>query len=84
MRFLTPTNEQEISQLPFTAQIDTGGLAVSSVELILEGEYIGVKTAQPYSFQIETAKKGWQTLTAVVRLSNGDSVQNSIRVNIAE
>ncbi|MBI4049378.1 MAG: penicillin-binding protein [Candidatus Doudnabacteria bacterium] len=81
--FLTPANDQTITQLPFTVQVDVGSLNVSVVELILEGEYMGGRTSSPYSFQIETAKKGWQTLTAVARLSNGDAIQNSIRVNVA-
>lgn len=82
VRFLTPANNQEITGFPLTVQIDVGNLDVLAVELMLEGEYIGSRINPPYSFMIDSAKPGWQTLTAIVRLPNGDSIQNSIRINI--
>lgn len=82
IQFLTPLNGQEISSVPFVAQINVSGSGVEMVELIMEGDYIGSKTSAPYTFNIDSAKPGWQTLTAVVRLTNGDVIQNSIRVNV--
>lgn len=82
VRFITPNNGQDISSLPFVVQIDVSGGGVEMVELIMEGDYIGSKTTSPYNFTIDAAKPGWQTLTAVVRLGNGDVIQNSIRVNV--
>lgn len=82
IQFITPSNNQTITQLPFAVQVDVGGFGVESLELILEGEYVSFKNQKPYSFQIDTAKQGWQTLTAIVRLVNGDSVANSIRIKV--
>ncbi len=80
--FITPLNNQEITVLPFGVQVNVSSTSVSSVELMLENEFIGSKTGAPYSFAVTQAKSGWQTLTAIARLSNGGSVQTSIRINI--
>jgi membrane carboxypeptidase/penicillin-binding protein PbpC len=82
VRFITPANNQTLSNLPFVAQVEVSGMSAVLIELILEGEYLGSKTASPYSFTIQSAKNGWQTLTAVVHLVNGESIQNSIRINV--
>ncbi|MBI3952662.1 MAG: penicillin-binding protein [Candidatus Doudnabacteria bacterium] len=80
--FITPSNNQEIPTLPITVQVETGTLDVSDVELMLEGEFLGNDTSAPYSFFVDSAKSGWQTMTAIVKLKNGDSIQNSIRINV--
>lgn len=82
VRFITPANDQSDIAFPFPVQIEVLGLSPILVELVLEGEYIGSKTSPPYSFMIASAKEGWQTLTATVRFQNGESIQQSIRVNI--
>lgn len=81
-KFITPANGQEITSVPFTAQVDPGNTNVKSVDFVLEGQYIGSRTSAPYSFFISPIKNGFQTLATIVRLSNGDLTQNSIRVNI--
>ncbi|HEV8601184.1 MAG TPA: transglycosylase domain-containing protein, partial [Patescibacteria group bacterium] len=83
VRFATPVNSQTISSLPFVVEVQTGGMTPIAVELSLEGEYIGTRTQAPYTFAISSAKDGWQTLIAVVKMTNGEVLQNSIRVNIA-
>jgi 1A family penicillin-binding protein len=80
--FITPSNNQEINTVPFTAQVNVNGVTPTSVDLMLDGEYLGNQTQAPYSFTVAQAKDGWQTLTANVRLPNGNSIQNSIRINI--
>jgi 1A family penicillin-binding protein len=84
IKFLTPTNGQEIKSVPFLAQVEVlgGPGEVDSVELYLEGNYLGVKNKAPYSFQVNSAYNGWQTMMAIVRMKTGDSVQSSIRVYI--
>ncbi|OGE80824.1 MAG: hypothetical protein A3E98_01625 [Candidatus Doudnabacteria bacterium RIFCSPHIGHO2_12_FULL_48_11] len=79
--FLTPVNDQEVIA-PFNVQVNISGSSVAGLDLILEGEYLGSKISPPYSFTVESAKKGWQTLTAVVKLQNGEVIQNSIRINV--
>lgn len=82
VRFITPAHNQEIPSLPFTVQVDVTGSNPVVVELMLEGEYVGSRSQSPYSFNIDNAKDGWQTLTAIVRFQNGDAIQNSIRINV--
>lgn len=82
IRFTSPVNDQTIIQLPFIVEVDVGSLPVILMDLSLEGEYVGTKTSIPYAFQINTARKGWQTLTATAQLTNGDLIQNSIRINV--
>ncbi|OGE73949.1 MAG: hypothetical protein A3C49_04070 [Candidatus Doudnabacteria bacterium RIFCSPHIGHO2_02_FULL_42_25] len=82
VNFVTPSDNQEITSLPMTVQVNVSNGSVIAVDLILEGEFIGSKASAPYSFTITQAKNGWQTLTALVRLTNGGSIQKSIRINI--
>ncbi len=82
VNFITPANNQEITSLPFSVQISTGNLAVSSVELVMGNQFIGTQNAQPYSFSVSQASPGIQTLTATVHLTDGATVQNSIHINI--
>ncbi len=80
--FITPLADQQINSMPFTVQVNIQGVQANSVDLMLDNTFIGTKTSAPYSYIISTAKSGWQTLTANVHLTNGGSIQNSIRVNI--
>ncbi len=81
--FVTPTNNQEIADVPFTVQVNvTGGVVPTAVDLMLEGQHVGTRNQAPYSFTVTQATNGWRTLTANVRLSNGELIQNSIRINI--
>lgn len=82
LNFVAPANNQEITSLPFVVQVTPQGLEPVSIELTLDGEYIGTKTSEPYSFNVANVKSGWQTLTATAHLANGGAVQNSIRVNV--
>jgi membrane carboxypeptidase/penicillin-binding protein len=82
IKFITPTDSQQIDQLPFNVQVDTGTNSVSAVDLSLEGVPLGQKTSAPYTFTVSSAKNGWQTLTATVKLTSGSSLSSSIRVNI--
>ena len=82
IKFITPMSNQEITSLPLTVQVDVGGSTVTSVDLNLDGVGEGERTSAPYSFVIDAAKNGWQTLTAVVKMPDGTSVSTSIRINI--
>jgi penicillin-binding protein 1C len=80
--FITPSNNQEITSLPFTVQVNTGGTQPVAVDLFLDNEFIGTKMSGPYSYSISEATNGWKTLTASVHLGNGTRIQHSIRINI--
>lgn len=82
VRFVTPSNSQEITALPFDVEVQINGLLPESVEMYLEGNYIGQKNSSPYRFSIDKADNGWQTLMVNVKMPSGDLVQNSIRVYI--
>lgn len=83
VQFVSPSNNQEVRSVPFNTQVSVTGQTPQSVEMYLEGEYQGSRSQAPYIFSIDPTKSGWQTLMTIVRLPNGDSIQNSIRVNIA-
>lgn len=83
VQFISPTNNQEITSVPFNTQVSvSGGPTAQSVEIYLEGAYQGSRSQAPYIFSIDPDKKGWQTLMTIVRFQNGDSIQNSIRINV--
>lgn len=84
VRFITPKNNEEIEDLPFDVRIEVEGFEPIAVDLTLEGEHIGSKSSKPYNFTIDAAKNGWQTLTTTVRFANGNSIRQSIRININE
>ncbi|MBX4186950.1 MAG: PBP1A family penicillin-binding protein [Candidatus Doudnabacteria bacterium] len=80
--FITPANNQEITNVPFSVQVNAGNSNPTAIDLLLDNEFIGTKTTAPYSYTIAQAKNGWQTLTANVHLPNGGLIQSSIRINI--
>ncbi len=82
VRFLTPTYNQEIDNVPFQVQVDVGKNKVTSVDLDLDGVAIGRVEQNPYTFNVTAAKNGWQTLTATANLKDGSSLSTSIRINI--
>lgn len=79
---ISPADNQEITTLPFVVQVGVDGVTPAAVEISLEGFSIGTKDSSPYSFNVTSAKNGWQTLTATARLSNGTTLQKNIRLNI--
>lgn len=80
VKFITPNNGQEIASLPFNVQVSTEGLSVLYVDLYLSGEFIDTKLFAPYTFTVDSISDGEQTLTAMVHLSNGGRIQNSINI----
>lgn len=83
VKFNSPVNNQEIKTLPFNASVDVSSAGdIEYVELELEGNFVSRIHNAPYDFTINSANNGWQTLTAIVRLRNGEMIQNSIRINI--
>lgn len=79
--FTQPTNTSKVGQT-FDVQLNVSGEAPDSVELYLEGDYMGRKSSAPYTYNITTGATGWKTLMAVVNLPNGERIQYSIRVEI--
>ncbi|HEX5429961.1 MAG TPA: penicillin-binding protein [Patescibacteria group bacterium] len=82
VKFITPTSNQEITSLPLNVQVDPGASNVSEIDLDLDGIPEGSKNSAPYTFTIDSAKKGWQTLTATVKLSDTSSITTSIRIHV--
>ncbi|MGE5298289.1 MAG: penicillin-binding protein [Acidobacteriaceae bacterium] len=80
VKFITPSNGQTINSSSFPVQIQVDGVNPDTVELYMEGLFIGSQKNGPYTFQINSAQNGWQTLMVIVRMPTGDSIQNSIRV----
>jgi membrane carboxypeptidase/penicillin-binding protein PbpC len=80
--FITPANNQEISTFPFNVQVNVSGVTPVAVDLILGNEHIGSKLNSPYTFSVNQANSGKQTLTANVHLVNGGLIQQSIQINI--
>ncbi len=82
LSFITPINGQTITSLPLTTQVTVNGTIPVSVDLYLNGNFIGSKTQSPFSFQINQASNGTQQLLAIARLPDGQTIQNSISINI--
>ncbi len=83
VNFLTPTYGQTISSLPMNVQVGISGTRQpNSVELLLNGKSVGSLTQAPYSFSINSASNGWQTLIAIATMADGSTIQNSTRVNV--
>jgi len=80
--FITPLSEQELPMTPFTVEVSTQNFLPTTVDVFLENRHLGTKANTPFTFEAKNPKEGWQTLKAVARLSNGNLVQNSIRINI--
>lgn len=82
VNFIAPNNGQEITSLPFTVQIAVTGTQAQSVDLALDGNYIGSSNQAPYTFNLSGLKNGWQVLIATAHLNNGGTLQQSIHVNV--
>jgi hypothetical protein len=83
VRFITPDNGQEIHSVPFNVQVQVlGRKSPESVEVYLEGEDLGKRTAAPYTYKVNQTSNGWKTLRAVVKMPTGDQLENSIRVYV--
>lgn len=80
--FIKPGFNQEITELPIQVQVGVSGSGINSVELVLEGKSLGSRGSAPYNFSIESAENGWQTLTAVARLANNESIETNTRIHI--
>lgn len=81
--FLEPKNEGTVGQ-NFEVRLDVDGQSPDSVELYLEGDYMGRRSSAPYNYQISTGASGWKTLMAVVNMGNGERIQYDIRIQIQE
>lgn len=81
--FVTPNNNEKVSTT-FEARLSVFGPEPTKVELYLEGEKIGEKTAGPWTYQVVAKKSGWQTLLAKVYTTNGQVVQYSIRIEVSD
>ena len=82
LTFVTPQYNQEITSLPLQVQVNVAGAIPEDVTLVLDGKKIGTKSDAPYSFTVNEADNGWQTLQATAQLPDGRDVQNSIRIHI--
>jgi membrane carboxypeptidase/penicillin-binding protein PbpC len=80
LSFVSPLNGQTITSLPFSVQIKPP-TSTSSVDLYLNGHLIGTSFSQPFAFNVTAADNGNQTLFAVAH-TLGDTIQNSIQINI--
>ncbi len=80
--FITPTYGQSISSLPMNVQVHISGAVPKSVELFVSGQPAGTASSAPYSFTVNSAPGGWQTILAVATMTDGSTVQNATRVNI--
>lgn len=82
--FISPTNNQQVGQT-FNVRVRvTGAEQPDSVELYLEGEYLGRRSNAPYNFNVTTDTTGWKTLMAVADMPDNERVQFSIRVEVTE
>ena len=82
INFLTPADNQSITKLPITVQAGVEGTVPVSVNLYLNGNFVGTKNSSPYSFQITQATNGVSVLSAIAHLPGGNTIQNSIRINV--
>lgn len=82
LNFITPTNNQNITKLPFTTQASVEGTVPTSIDLYLNGALVGNKNSSPYSFNVTKADDGSATLMAIAHLPGGGSIQTSIQINV--
>ncbi len=82
LNFITPANNQVIKNLPFFVQVSPNGIAPTSIDLTVNGNFVGTRNSAPYGFTVNQLNNGVSVLTATAHLTNGGSVQNSIFVNI--
>ena len=82
INFITPIENQEISNLPLMVQLSVSGDVPLSVELSLNSVFIGSTNTPPYSFEIKQAPNGWSVLSAKAKMSNGNTIQKNILINV--
>lgn len=83
IRFTSPSNNSEVGQ-KFDVKLSVRGEEPESIELYLEGDYMGRRSSSPYNFTVDTTATGWRTLMAVANMDNGDRDQYTIRIQIKE
>ncbi len=81
--FVNPRNDDKVSS-SFDVNLDVTGDKPENIEMYLEGEYLGRRSNEPYTFHVDFATKGWKTLLAVVNMPNGERIESSIRVEVTE
>jgi membrane carboxypeptidase/penicillin-binding protein PbpC len=82
VQFITPTNNQLITSLPFTVSLNVDG-EISKVDLLLNGNVVKTINPDSSSFQTtinKTMPDGTYTLAAKVTFTDGSSTTNSVRV----
>jgi 1A family penicillin-binding protein len=82
VQFITPTNNQLITSLPFTVSLNVDG-EISKVDLLLNGNVVKTINPDSSSFQTtinKTMPDGTYTLAAKVTFTDGSSATNSVRV----
>jgi membrane carboxypeptidase/penicillin-binding protein PbpC len=84
LSFVTPTDNAKVGQT-FNVRVSVSGQEKpESVELYLEGEYMGRRSNAPYNFNITAETTGWKTLMAVADMPDNERIQYSIRVQVTE
>jgi 1A family penicillin-binding protein len=81
-KFITPALYEEIKNLPYTVKVDPQTSDINSVEVLLEGQTLGIRKTAPFTFLIDKAKNGFQTLQITLKTTSNQTFQNSIRINI--
>ncbi len=82
LTFVTPTNDQSITELPLTVQLNTQGLNTTSVDLFVDNQKVGTSTSAPYSYQLNQLSNGTHTISATANLSDGTTIQNSVKIKV--
>jgi 1A family penicillin-binding protein len=82
LNFITPEDKQSIKELPLTVQLNGEGITASSVDLFLDNQKVGTSTSAPYSYQLNQISNGAHTLSATAHLTDGTTIQNSIKINV--
>ena len=80
--FVTPQDDQTLTSLPVTVQINTAGVSANSVDLYLNGKLVGTSTASPFSFQLNELANGQHVLSATASLTDNTTTQTNITINI--
>ncbi len=82
--FVTPVNDQVISSLPLTVQVNVSGFVPTSVELYVDDHRVDERTASPYSFSINGIGNGSHRLSAFAHIPGGGTIQSSIQITVAK
>jgi len=80
--FTTPQNNQVITSLPLTIQVNSYGATAEEVDFYVDDVLMGTSRANPFVFQLNNLSEGPHKFSATARLSNGTETNTNINITV--